>query len=328
MNTLLPAISLVHALSTGQSVFVGICSFLALACAVAVAFSRRAVHAAVYMMAMMISLAGIYFALGAEFLGAVQIVVYTGAIMMMFLFVIMLVGVQAVDSPRETKVATVAASLLLVIAFGIIALVAGVKTTIITQPGMPPHGTNPVSIAFELIHTYYLPMEIVATLLIVAAVGAMTLTHSDSLLPRLTQRFIAAERMKAYKERGVPLGQQVPPGVYAETNALDVPAINGETARPEPSSILRAVRIRGADRSLGEASPWTARTLAMQASGAPGLHGTEANASVGRSGAWGMPGEPAPQIDTAAHPPALPPGEPHEDEATAKDDAAKKGSES
>lgn len=306
MNALIPFALPLATLSTSQAVFVAIASGITLVCALAVAFSNRAVHAAVYMMGMMISLAGIYFSVGAEFLGAVQIVVYTGAIMMMFLFVIMLVGVQAVDSPRDSKKVTVFASILMVLAFAILAILAAVKTTkgqvLIDEVAT----SNPVDIATSLINTYYFPMELVACLLVIAAVGAMTLTHSDQLLPRLTQRFIVTQRMKAYKERGLMLGQQVPPGVYAETNALDVPAINGETSRPEISSVPRVIRVRGEERSLGEASPWTARTLADQVSGGVGLHGKSATLSVKRSGAWGMPGSPAAQLPTGLTESSLP----------------------
>lgn len=297
MSYLLPAAgSVLPEMGTGQAVFVVICSALALISALGVAFSKRAVHAAVYMMSMMVCIAGIYFSVGAEFLGAVQIVVYTGAIMMMFLFVIMLVGVQAVDSPRDSKPVTVIVSILLVVAFAILAIVAAVNTTVGTMMPNPATDSNPVQIASALISDYYAPLEMVAALLIVAAVGAMSLTHSDSLLPRITQRFIVQQRMRAYKENGHVLGQQVPPGVYAETNALDVPAINGETKRPVEESVPRVVRVRGEERSLGEASPWAARALAQEASGEVGLHGAEASQQVGRSGAWGMPGTGATEL--------------------------------
>lgn len=327
MNTLIPFALPLAELPTGQAVFLAITGGIALVCALAVAFSNRAVHAAVYMMGMMISIAGIYFSVGAEFLGAVQIVVYTGAIMMMFLFVIMLVGVQAVDSPRDSKKVTVLAAVLMMLAFAILAIVAAANTTInaIIPPQQDP-ATNPVKIATSLINTYYFPMEMVAGLLIIAAVGAMTLTHSDYLLPRLTQRFIVEQHMKAYREKGLMLGQEVPPGVYAETNALDVPAINGETKRPEISSVPRVVRVRGEERSLGEASPWAARALAEEASGGVGLHGKEATLTVARSGAWGMPGPAAPELPSglveSTRPKELPAGSVPEAEAAQKGENA------
>ncbi|WP_297590384.1 NADH-quinone oxidoreductase subunit J [uncultured Mobiluncus sp.] len=295
MSHLLQAAAALPEMGTGQTIFVAACSALALIAALGVALSNRAVHAAVYMVAMMVCVAGIYFSVGAEFLGAVQIVVYTGAIMMMFLFVIMLVGVQAVDSPRDSKVVTVAVAVLLVVAFGIMAIVAAANTTVNGAPAQPSGDPNPVRLASEVINTYYAPLEMVATLLIVAAVGAMSLTHSEALLPRVTQSFLVKQRMKAYRESGHVLGQTVPPGVYAETNALDVPAISGETLRPVPESVPRVVRVRGEERSLGEASPWAARALAAEASGDVSLHGAKSSALVARSGAAGMPGTGAPE---------------------------------
>src|SRR5690606_19670632 len=65
-------------------------------------FARKAVHAALCLAVVMISLAMLYAAQDAPFLFAVQIIVYTGAIMMLFLFVLMLVGVEARDSVVET----------------------------------------------------------------------------------------------------------------------------------------------------------------------------------------------------------------------------------
>lgn len=307
MNALVPMLLPLEELPLGQLLVLAAASGAALVCALAVAFSNRAVHAAVYMMGMMIAIAAIYFSLGAEFLGAVQIVVYTGAIMMMFLFVIMMVGVQSIDSPRDSERTTVIAAVLMALAMGILSIVAASQTLLgALRPMQEAPQDNPVKIASALINTYYFPMEMVACLLIIAAVGAMTLTHSDSLLPRLTHRFIVEQRMKAYKEKGTMLGQQVPPGVYAETNALDVPAINGETMRPEESSVPRVVRVRGEARTLGEASPWAARALATEASGGVGLHGREATRAVARSQAWGMPGANAPEIDSLLMNPAKP----------------------
>src|SRR5215218_6050234 len=70
--------------------------------ALSMLFVRKAVHAALLLAVVMISLAVLYAALDAPFLFAVQIVVYTGAILMLFLFVLMLVGVDASDSVVET----------------------------------------------------------------------------------------------------------------------------------------------------------------------------------------------------------------------------------
>src|SRR5436190_20169667 len=71
-------------------------------CALGLLFARKAVHAALALAVVMISLAILYAVQDAPFLFAVQIIVYTGAILMLFLFVLMLVGVDASDSIVET----------------------------------------------------------------------------------------------------------------------------------------------------------------------------------------------------------------------------------
>ncbi len=87
---------------TGETVLFWIMGPIAVLAALGLVISRKAVHGAMFVAVTMICLAVLYIALEAPFLGVVQIVVYTGAIMMLFLFVIMLVGVDASDSRVET----------------------------------------------------------------------------------------------------------------------------------------------------------------------------------------------------------------------------------
>ena len=75
---------------------------LAIISALGMLFVKKAVHSALLLAWVMISLAIFYISLGAPFLGIVQVVVYTGAVMMLFLFILMLVGVDASDSLTET----------------------------------------------------------------------------------------------------------------------------------------------------------------------------------------------------------------------------------
>ena len=88
--------------STGEAVTFWILGPLALLAAIMMVLSRNAVHAALFLAAVMLSLAGLYAAQDAPFLAAVQVIVYTGAILMLFLFVLMLVGVDSSDSLIET----------------------------------------------------------------------------------------------------------------------------------------------------------------------------------------------------------------------------------
>src|SRR3954469_18282506 len=90
------------AVSTGEAVTFWVLGPLAVIAAVMMVLSRNAVHAALWLAGVMISLAGLYAAQDAPFLAAVQVIVYTGAVLMLFLFVLMLVGVDSSDSLIET----------------------------------------------------------------------------------------------------------------------------------------------------------------------------------------------------------------------------------
>src|SRR5690625_7371191 len=90
-------------ISTGETVLFWVLAPIAVLCALSLLFTRRPVRIAVAMIAVLVSLAVFYIANEAPFLGVAQIVVYTGAIMMLFLFVIMLVGVEDRKSVVEGK---------------------------------------------------------------------------------------------------------------------------------------------------------------------------------------------------------------------------------
>ena len=95
---MIPMIPLV----TADVVAFWVCAPIAVLCALGMLLARKPVHAAVSMAGVMISLAVLYAAQDAPFLFVIQIVVYTGAILMLFLFVVMLVGVDSTDSVVET----------------------------------------------------------------------------------------------------------------------------------------------------------------------------------------------------------------------------------
>ena len=89
-------------LSGGETVVFWVLGPLALAGALGMVFSRNAVHSALWLVTTMLCLGVFYVVQEAPFLGAVQIIVYTGAIMILFLFVLMLVGRDSSDSVVET----------------------------------------------------------------------------------------------------------------------------------------------------------------------------------------------------------------------------------
>ncbi len=218
--------------------------------ALGILFVRKAVHAALLLAVVMISLAVLYAVLDAPFLFAVQIIVYTGAILMLFLFVLMLVGVDASDSVVETirgqRVLAIAAGLLL----GLVLVIGLGQVSLGSAVGLDRanSGGNIQSLAQILFSRYVFAFEVTSALLITAAIGAMVLAHRERLTPKPTQASLAAQRMRDYAEKGTHLGPLPPPGVYARHNAVDTPALLPDGTAAE-ASVSRVLAARGTVRS-------------------------------------------------------------------------------
>ncbi|MDE0776959.1 MAG: NADH-quinone oxidoreductase subunit J [Nocardioides sp.] len=211
---------------------------------------RKAVHAALMLAVVMISIAIQYAALDAPFLFAVQIIVYTGAILMLFLFVVMLVGVDASDSIVETikgqRVMALATGLLV----GLVLVVGLGQLTLGTATGLDEAnaGGNIEALANIIFSRYVFAFEVTSALLITAAVGAMVLAHRERLTPLPSQADLAAKRVRDYAEKGTHLGPLPAPGVYARHNAVDTPALLPDGTAAE-DSISRVLSARGTVRS-------------------------------------------------------------------------------
>ena len=190
--------------------------------ALGVVAAPKAVYSALALATTMISLAILYVTLDAPFLGVVQVVVYTGAVMMLFLFVLMLIGVDSAQSLVETIRGQRVAAVLAGLGFGLL-LIAGIgsaTTTGFTGLQAANEGGNVQGLA-ELIFTRNLwAFELTSALLITAALGAMVLAHRERFERRKTQREMAVERFRD-GSRATPLPN---PGVYARHNAVDTPA--------------------------------------------------------------------------------------------------------
>jgi NADH-quinone oxidoreductase subunit J len=216
-------------------------------------FARKAVHAALLLAVVMISLAILYAVQDAPFLFAVQIIVYTGAILMLFLFVLMLVGVDASDSVIETIRGHRIASILAGLAFGLLLVIGISQVTFGTAVGLDGanDGGNVPALAQILFTRYVFAFEITSALLITAALGAMVLAHRERLTPKPTQADLAAQRMRDYALTGKHPGPLPPPGVFARHNAVDTPALlpDGSAA---PGSISRVLAARGTVKSAPE----------------------------------------------------------------------------
>jgi NADH-quinone oxidoreductase subunit J len=193
----------------------------------------------------MITLAFFYIAQGALFLGIVQIVVYTGAVMMLFLFILMLVGVDASDSLTETIRGLRPIAITAAIGFG------GLMVSLIARATLGREsvgldaanaGGNVEGLAYQLFSTYVFPFEVVSALLITAAMGAMVLAHHQREVPQSTQRDLSEQR---FRSGSLATAAGLPgPGVFARHNAVDVPALLPD-GTPAPASISETLRTRG-----------------------------------------------------------------------------------
>ena len=214
-------------------------------------FSRKAVHAALLLAVVMISLAILYAVQDAPFLFAVQIIVYTGAILMLFLFVLMLVGVDASDSIIETIRGQRIASILVGLGFGALLVLGVAQVSFGSAVGLDAanDGGNVPALAQLLFTRYVFAFEVTSALLITAALGAMVLAHRERLSPKPTQASLAAQRRRDFAESGKHPGPLPPPGVFARHNAVDTPALlpDGTAA---PGSISRVLAARGTVKSV------------------------------------------------------------------------------
>ena len=143
---------------------------------------RNAVHAALFLVVNFFCLAVMFLLLDAPFLFAVQIVVYAGAIMVLFLFVIMLLGVDRGDDLKERLLAQRPIAFALAAGFIIevfLALRAGIGFATKAPQGFDVvnEGGNAQALARVLFRDYFLPFEVTSILLIIAAIAAMVLAQ-------------------------------------------------------------------------------------------------------------------------------------------------------
>ena len=145
---------------------------------------RKAVHSALLLAFVMVSLAILYAAQEAPFLFAVQIIVYTGAILMLFLFVLMLVGVDSSDSVVETIPGQRLAAIVVGLLFGLVLVLGVAQATVTASVGLDEANAdgNVDALAALLFSRYVLAFEVTSALLITAALGAMVLAHRERLI--------------------------------------------------------------------------------------------------------------------------------------------------
>jgi NADH-quinone oxidoreductase subunit J len=234
--------------STGEAVGFWLLGSLAVIGALGMVGARKAVHSAICLATTMLVLAVFYMAEGALFLGVVQIVVYTGAVMMLFLFVLMLIGVDSAESLVETLRGQRIGTMLAGLGFGAL-LIGGIgNATMVASVGLGRANENGnVQGLAELIFIRYVwAFELTGALLITATIGAMVLAHREQLEHRRDQKSQSVERFKELGGRGEPgehptrVTPLPSPGVYARHNAVDMPARlpDGSLSRLSVSPVL------------------------------------------------------------------------------------------
>jgi NADH-quinone oxidoreductase subunit J len=202
--------------STGEAVTFWVLGALAVLGALGVVLSVNAVYSAMFLAMTMIILAVFYMVQDALFLGVVQVVVYTGAVMMLFLFVLMLIGVDSAESLKETLRGQRAAAVITGVGFGVLLIAAIGNVAVGGFTGLTTANANGnvEGLAALIFSRYLWAFELTSALLITAAVGAMVLAHRERFERRKTQVDVAA---------------MLPDGSYS------------------PLSVSRMLRRRGAD---------------------------------------------------------------------------------
>ena len=231
-----------------QTLAFWILAVVAVGAALGMVLARRAVHCAVLLAGVMLSLAILYLLQGAPFLAFVQVIVYTGAVLMLFLFVLMIVGVNARDSIVETiKGQRLAAAVVGIFLLVLLALVIGHAAIGPAASSGTAYSTGNIQGLAQLIFTTYVfPFEVTSALLITAALGAMVLAHRERTTPKPTQRELAQRRVSAGRSAPLP-----GPGTYARHNAVDMPALLPD-GTPSKLSVSPVISGRGGELRPGE----------------------------------------------------------------------------
>jgi len=279
-----------------------VCAPLVVVLALGMVLARKTVHSALCLVGVMVAIGVLYATLHAPFLFVAQLLVYTGSVMMLFLFTMMLIGVDNASQLKETIkghrftsiVATLGliALLVLTIGHGIVGDPIGVGEL------NDEAGGNAQALAGALFGRFAVAFEAASALVITAALAAMVLSHADRIGPKERQRDRVARRLREFASEGRPLTPEPSPGVYANHNAASYPALL-PTGLGVSTSVASALRERGQDII---ASPALMAPVAK-------LHNqliTEAEQLDTTPQLW------APQIDDEIA--ALPPGDPAPDE--------------
>lgn len=168
--------------------YFGLCAVVALAGGIATVAARNPIRGAMGLLATIVGIAGLYLLLSAEFLAVIQLLVYAGAVVVLFLFVIMLLGPSA-SSPRDGKTALpryVGAATFFVVATAAIVLLArSGKGELTKLAAVSPRLGTIEGLGSELFRDGIVPFELSGALLLVAVVGAVAVARGKQADPTL-----------------------------------------------------------------------------------------------------------------------------------------------
>jgi NADH-quinone oxidoreductase subunit J len=156
-------------------------ALLAIAGAVMLILAREPIHSALALVLVMISLAMIYLLLGAEFIAAVQIIVYAGAVMVLFVFVIMLLNMgleERTDFSKLAKYVGMPLGFVLLLEIAHWMFHSQIGAAIANGP-QPATAFSTVELSKQLFRPYLLPFEATSILILIAILGALVLARKE-----------------------------------------------------------------------------------------------------------------------------------------------------
>jgi NADH-quinone oxidoreductase subunit J len=162
---------------TGQLLLFLVLAAVAVAGAVSLILQRHPIHSALSLIVVMVALAGLYLLLEAEFIAAIQIIVYAGAIMVLFVFVIMLLNAGVEERTSLSRAARYAGVPLAV--FFLVELtyqVARASSSLAAKPALPDATRG---LAMLLFRNFVFPFELTSILILIALLGALVLAKRD-----------------------------------------------------------------------------------------------------------------------------------------------------
>ncbi|HWC80899.1 MAG TPA: NADH-quinone oxidoreductase subunit J [Pseudonocardiaceae bacterium] len=261
---------------TGEAIAFWVLGPIALAGALGMLFSRNAVHSALWLVLTMLSLGVMYMVQQAPFLGFVQIIVYTGAIMMLFLFVLMMVGRDSSDSVVEVlRGQRLWAGVLGVGLAGLVVGIVANSLSEVTSAGLvtpnTTNGGNVANIGRSLFTDFLFPFELTSALLITAALGAMVLAFAGKKGVKRTQRELVVARFRGEYERP---SSRPGPGVFATANSVATPALlpDGSVSPDSLFEIIESTEVEDFESDRAEVSDTEAKPDAHALTGHEEAH--------------------------------------------------------